>query len=109
MTSDFTLRVFGGERLWGGEETGLKETEGVSYAGLIGQRQMARELLASGFSLQLQEDPSGAWCVAVEALRAGAWSLLACGCDPEMIVSGRTDSSLHGDPCIRGCDHSPGA
>lgn len=89
VDSRFRLHVYGGHGLWGETEQPLPHAPGVIYHGLIGQRRLARELTACGFSLNLQarQEPFG--LAVVEAMRAGCIVLASpVGAYPEIIRHG---------------------
>ncbi|MCI0854994.1 MAG: glycosyltransferase family 4 protein [Chloroflexi bacterium] len=96
--SAFHMKVFGGNRLWGERERAPRFTEGITYYGLIGQRDLARELLESSFSLQLQGGTESCPLSAVEAMRAGC-IVLASNVRGyrELIKSGVNGFLLEGD------------
>lgn len=94
----FHLEAFGGLQLWGEAEAPVPAEEGVLCRGLIGQRQLAGELLQCSFSLHLQgrEEP-GALAI-VDALRAGCILIGSpVGCYPEMVQEGRDAYLLAGN------------
>jgi len=94
----FTLRVFGGDELWGGEGSVPDLPDGASYAGLVGQAEIVGELVQAGFSLQMQarEEP-GALAI-MEALRAGCVIVASpVGCYPEMIDDGKNGLMIQGN------------
>ena len=87
--SAFHLEVFGGNRLWGEREDSPAPAEGITYHGLTGQRKLAKALLESSFSLQLQGGTESCPLSAFEALRAGCIVLASeVGAYPELIKSG---------------------
>ncbi len=95
----YRLEVFGGNRLWGQEEEPFEPVDGVRYHGLVGQRCIVRELLASGYALALQsrEEPFG--LAVLEAMRAGCVVLAsAVGAYPELIRHGVDGFLLSGKP-----------
>jgi glycosyltransferase involved in cell wall biosynthesis len=95
----YTLRVFGGNRLWGQKEDPLPTAPGMVYGGLIGQRRMVRELLASQTAIQLQRREEPGSLLLLEALRAGCLLIGSpVGCYPEIVVHGRDGALIHGDP-----------
>ena len=94
----FHLLVFGGPGLWGQEETELIQEEGLRYKGLIGQRELASELLQCSFSLQLQEREEPGALAIVDAMRAGCIIVGSpVGCYPEMVENGRAGLLIQGD------------
>ena len=101
----FTLRVFGGEELWGGEGSVPDLPDGASYAGLVGQAEIVGELVQAGISLQMQarEEPFG--LSVIEAMRAGCLVVASpVGALPELIDDGRNGLLItgdHTDPSVR--------
>lgn len=94
----FHLLVFGGPGLWGQEETALIQEEGLCYKGLIGQRELASELLQCSFSLQLQEREEPGALAIVDAMRAGCIIVGSpVGCYPEMVEHGHVGQLITGD------------
>ena len=95
---DFHLFVFGGPGLWGQEETEPQQEEGLCYKGLIGQRELAFELLQCSYSLQLQEREEPGALAIVDAMRAGCIIVGSpVGCYPEMVEHGRAGLLIPGD------------
>ena len=96
--SRFTLRVLGGEELWGGGSTLPELPEGASHAGLVGQAELVGELLKAEFSLQMQaRDEPGALAI-MEAFRAGCVIVASpVGCYAEMIEDGKNGMMIQGD------------
>ncbi len=94
----FHLDVYGGNGLWGGKERHPVVADGISYHGLIGQRELTAGLLASSFSIQLQGGTEACPLSAFEALRAGCIVLASeVGAYPELIKSGINGFLLQGD------------
>jgi glycosyltransferase involved in cell wall biosynthesis len=97
--SRYTLRVFGGNRLWGQEEASLPEVPGMSYGGLLGQRRLVRELFASGVSVHLQEREEPFGIQALEAMRAGCVVVASrVGAFPELVRDGANGLLIEGRP-----------
>ena len=67
----FELHVYGGNRLWGGEEQAMAPESGVFDHGLIGQQRLASELLKSSFAINLQTRPEPFGIVVAEAMAYG--------------------------------------
>jgi len=87
--SRFHLKVFGGNALWGQEQKSLKAQPGLKFGGLIGQRDLAAELMQASFSLCLQdrEEPFG--MVLTESQRAGCVVVASpAGAFAELIENG---------------------
>jgi glycosyltransferase involved in cell wall biosynthesis len=94
----FHLVVFGTEQLWGGEEKACPDVEGVFRRGLVGQKDLAAELLQATYCVQLQHREEPGALAIVEALRAGCILLASpVGCYPEMIVNGENGFLIDGD------------
>lgn len=94
----FTLQIYGGYRLWGGDEQPITNEPGVFYHGLIGQRELANRMQACGFSinLQIREEPFG--MVLIEAMRAGCIVIASeVGAYPEVIHHGQNGFIVRGD------------
>jgi len=94
----FHLKVYGNEALWGEDPSAHMEEPGVSREGLIGQGDLARQLVECTYSLHLQgrEEP-GALAI-MEALQAGCILLASpVGCYPEMIANGVNGFLIQGD------------
>jgi glycosyltransferase involved in cell wall biosynthesis len=93
----YKLNVFGGSRLWGETEEKLDEQPGVVFHGLVGQKQLAQELMGMGFSLNLQsrEEPFG--MVLIESMRAGCIVIASeVGAFPELIRNGHNGFLIPG-------------
>lgn len=85
----YCLHIFGGQQLWGQPVQPLINEPGVIDHGLVGQRQLAQELLQCNFSLALQarEEPFG--LVITDSMRAGCIVLASpVGAYPELVQSG---------------------
>jgi glycosyltransferase involved in cell wall biosynthesis len=94
----FHLHVYSGAGLWG--ETGEipKPEAGITFHGIVGQRQLARELQRCSYSLNLQdrEEPFG--MAVIEAMRAGCIVLASpVGALSETITHGRDGVLVSGD------------
>jgi hypothetical protein len=95
----FHLEVYGGEALWGQEPQKYQNEEGVRFHGLVGQAELSRKLLESGFAIQLQTRQEPGALAIVEAMRAGCIVIgSAVGCYPEYIEHGRDGFVYAGDP-----------
>ncbi len=95
----FTLHVFGGPSLWGDPDETTASQPGLVFHGLLGQRRLARELMACGFSLNLQTRREPFGMVIPEAMRAGCIVLASpVGAYPEIIQHGRNGFLITGDP-----------
>ncbi len=98
----FTLHVYGGSALWGEEQQPLAPEPGVFDHGLIGQRQLAREWLARGFSMNLESLEESFGLAVAESMRAGCIVLASpVGAYPEIIRDGENGfliEGAHSDP-----------
>ena len=94
----YQLHLFGGPKLWGEDERDVPRAPGVKFHGLVGQKRLARELVASSFALHLQgyEEPFG--ISLAESLRAGCVVIASdVGAFPELVYSGNNGYLLGGD------------
>lgn len=94
----YTLHVYGGPRLWGQAEAEIKPEPGLVYHGLLGQRQLAEEVVQAGFALHLQSVEEAFGISLAESLRAGCVVLASpVGAFPELVRHGRNGFLLQGD------------
>jgi glycosyltransferase involved in cell wall biosynthesis len=94
----FTLHVYGGNKLWGEQESVIAQESGLVYHGLVGQKELAHRLQKIGFSLNLQsrEEPFG--MVVTESMRAGCIVLASpVGAYPEFVKNGFNGFLIPGD------------
>lgn len=68
----YHLYVFGGDALYGGQDTPLPRRPGVIYMGTRGQPQVLRALEQSAFAILLQDRPEPFGMVLTEAMHYGA-------------------------------------
>lgn len=95
----FHLVVFGGESLWGQADEPRAGEPGIQYAGRIGQRRLARELMAAGFAVALQSRLEPFGFAVTEAMRGGCVVLASpVGAHPELIHDGVDGLLIGGDP-----------
>ncbi|RJQ26839.1 glycosyltransferase family 1 protein [Candidatus Parcubacteria bacterium] len=93
-----SLHIYGGYRLWGGDEQPLNIEPGVAYHGLIGQRELAQKMQACSFSLNLQEREEPFGMVVIESMRAGCIVLASpVGAFPEIIQHGTNGFLIEGN------------
>jgi len=93
----FHLAVFGGESLWGQVDKSRGNEPGIQYFGRIGQQRLAKELMASSFSLNLQTRHEPFGYVVTEAMRAGCVVIAsAVGAFPELIRNGKNGFLVDG-------------
>ncbi len=100
MNPRFHLLVFGGPGLWGQPDTGFPEAEGLIYKGLVGQRELARELMQCSYSICLQsrEEPFG--MTTIESMRAGCVVMASpVGAFEELIRDGKDGFIIRGNHC----------
>ena len=93
----FSLHVFGGNALWGGDDGDLSEP-GVIYHGTKGQKELFRYLRMSNLSLHLQarEEPFG--MVVTESMSQGCIPIASSvGAFPETVQHGKTGFLMPGD------------
>jgi len=94
----YCLHVYGGARLWGGEESAPPVEDGLVYHGLTGQARLARALLRAGVSLNLQAREEPLPLAAIEAMRAGCVVLASpVGGYPEIVRHGHNGFLVPGD------------
>jgi glycosyltransferase involved in cell wall biosynthesis len=89
VDTEYSFHIFGGNRLWGGQDEPVPLEAGLVYHGLVGQKDLACKLQEMGFSLNLQsrEEPFG--MVVTESMRAGCIVLASqVGAFPEIIQNG---------------------
>ncbi|MDF1500222.1 MAG: glycosyltransferase family 4 protein [Anaerolineales bacterium] len=87
----YHIEVFGGNALWGQQEQPHEEEPGARYHGLVGQRRLTEELLASSFSLQMQHREEPGALAIVDAMRAGCVIVAnPVGCYPEFVQDSHT-------------------
>lgn len=95
----FSLHVYGGYRLWGENETEIGGLPGLTYHGLIGQRELAQKIQGYGFALNIQEREEPFGMALAEALRAGCIVLASpVGAFPELIQHGYNGFLVPGNP-----------
>lgn len=96
--SRYELHVYGGNRLWGGEEQAMASESGVFDHGLTGQRRLARELLKSSFAINLQAIPEGFGIAVAEAMAYGNIVLASpVGAHGEIVHHGYNGFLVPGD------------
>ncbi len=67
----FELHIYGGNRLWGGTDQAPAKEDGVFYHGMIGQRELSRELQTSHIALNLQDRLEPFGLSLIEAMASG--------------------------------------
>ncbi len=93
----FSLHVFGGNALWGGEDGNITEP-GLIYHGTKGQKEVFQYLQMTNFSLNLQarEEPFG--MVVTESMSQGCIPIASpVGAFPETIHHGNNGFLVSGD------------
>jgi glycosyltransferase involved in cell wall biosynthesis len=98
--SRFRLDVYGGPELWGGTAgEGKIEAPGVTYHGLVDQRQLARRLMSHGFLLGISSIPEAAPLSNIDAMAAGCVVITNnIGGIPEYVTDGDDGVVLEGGP-----------
>ena len=85
----FELHIYGGNRLWGGAEQSPAPESGVFYHGMIGQKQLSRELRSSHIAMNLQDRPEPFGLSLIEAMASGNVVFAsAVGAYPEILRDG---------------------
>jgi polysaccharide pyruvyl transferase CsaB len=93
----FHLDILGGAALWGRAQQPPAAQEGVIFRGLLGQRDLARELFRYEYLLALQDMAEGFGIAVQEAKRAGIIVFAsAVGAFPELIRHGSDGYLVHG-------------
>jgi len=93
-----TLHIYGGKQLWGQHEDAVPADEGVIFHGMIGQRELIRELSRASFVLFLQEIEEAFGISLAESLRAGCICLASpVGAIPELVQDSVNGVLLPGD------------
>ncbi|MFC2028847.1 glycosyltransferase family 4 protein [Chloroflexota bacterium] len=98
MDQRYSLHIYGGNQLWGGEDVPIVEEEGLYYHGMLGQVELAKNLQGMEFSLNLQarEEPFG--MVITESMRAGCIVIASqVGAFTELIHNGYNGFLVSGD------------
>ncbi len=94
----FHLKVYGGNMLWGQEEAPLATGPGVEYGGLIGQQELAKELMRCTYSINLQARLEPFGMVLTESMRAGCVVIASpTGAYAELVRDGEDGFLVHGD------------
>lgn len=97
--SHFHLDVYGGQQLWGGQEQPFTSVQGVAYHGLTGQWALAKAMLGSGFSLQMQTRQEPGALAIPEAQQAGCIIVASpVGVYQELVIDQETGVIISGDP-----------
>jgi glycosyltransferase involved in cell wall biosynthesis len=96
--SRYHLIVCGGPALWGEKDTIEFSEPGIKYLGLIGQKQLAQELMKSSYSLNLQAIREVFGMLITESMRAGCVVIASrVGAYPEIIQDGENGFLVAGD------------
>lgn len=94
----FILHVYGGAGLWGEAGENPLPEPGIAYHGIIGQRQLAREMQRCSFSINLQDRQEPFGMTLIDAMRAGCIALASpVGAYPEIITHGQNGFLVPGD------------
>ena len=85
----FELHIYGGNRLWGGAEQAPAQEDGVFYHGMVGQRELSRELRTSHIALNLQDRLEPFGLSLIEAMASGNIVVASpVGAYPEIVRDG---------------------
>ena len=94
----FSLHVYGGNRLWGGDDEPPSPEPGLCYHGLTGQAELARELQSCSVSLNLQARPEPFGMAITDSMRAGCVVLASpVGAFPEIVRDGENGYLVYGE------------
>jgi glycosyltransferase involved in cell wall biosynthesis len=94
----FILHVYGGAGLWGDAGENPLPEPGITYHGIIGQRQLAQEMQDCSFSITLQDRQEPFGMTLIDAMRAGCIPLASpVGAYPEVITHGQNGFLVPGD------------
>jgi glycosyltransferase involved in cell wall biosynthesis len=94
----FELHIYGGNRLWGGAEQAPAPEAGVFYHGMIGQRELSRELRTSHIALNLQDRPEPFGLSLIEAMASGNIVVASSvGAYPEIVRDGYDGFLIEGN------------
>jgi glycosyltransferase involved in cell wall biosynthesis len=95
----FELHVFGGNRLWGQSDPVAAHEPGLVWHGMLGQKQLIKELLRGSFALHLQTRLEPFGIALAECMAAGAIVLASpVGAYPELVQHGYNGLMIPGDP-----------
>jgi glycosyltransferase involved in cell wall biosynthesis len=98
VNSNYSLHIFGGNRLWGGAEEQIPIEPGIRYHGLLGQKKLAQEIQKATFSLNLQDIREAFGMAVTESMRAGCIVLASpVGAFAEIIQNGYNGFLVSGD------------
>lgn len=93
----YSLQVFGGNALWGGEDQEIREP-GVTYHGTVGQKELLEQLRKCSISLHLQARLEPFGMVVTESMRQGCIPVASpVGAYPETIQQGKNGFLVPGD------------
>lgn len=72
VSNRFHLDIYGGYKLWGTDEPDFEtDEEGVSYKGLVQQRELIRHLFSYNFMVNIYDIPEGFGLIYPQVMRAG--------------------------------------
>jgi glycosyltransferase involved in cell wall biosynthesis len=92
------MHVYAGAGLWGEAGENFPPEAGITFHGIIGQRQLAREMQCCSFSINLQNRQEPFGMTLIEAMRAGCIVLASpVGAYPEVIIHGQNGFLVPGD------------
>ena len=85
----FNLHIYGGYGLWGDQDQPIEKRPNVYYHGLLGQKELARELGNYSFAVFLQDRQEPFGISMIESMKAGCIPLASkVGAFPELIADG---------------------
>ena len=94
----FELHIYGGNRLWGGTDQAPAQEDGVFYHGMIGQKQLSRELQTSHIALNLQDRLEPFGLSLIEAMASGNIVMASpMGAYPEILRDGYDGFLIEGN------------
>jgi glycosyltransferase involved in cell wall biosynthesis len=98
VDSRFHLVVFGGNQLWGQQESIMPSDPGLDYRGLVGQKELVRELFGCSYSMNLQARLEPFGMVITESMRAGCVVIASpVGAYAELVRDGEDGFLIQGD------------
>jgi glycosyltransferase involved in cell wall biosynthesis len=98
VDSRFHLVLFGGNQLWGQEESSFPAESGLDYRGLVGQNELVKELFGCSYSINLQARLEPFGMVITESMRAGCVVIASpVGAYAELVRDGEDGFLIEGD------------
>ena len=98
VDSRFHLVLFGGNQLWGQEDSGIPSDPGLDYRGLVGQKELIKALMSCSYSMNLQARLEPFGMVITESMRAGCVVIASpVGAYAELVRDGEDGFLIPGD------------